>query len=488
MPSSTNTFIVYARDDKAVKERLLKHLYVFRKAPYNMEIWHDEFIEAGEEWERRIRERLEKTDIFIMLISVDFLNSQFINDVEFKAAVARHQEGKSIILPVIIKPCLWDEDFHIGEVKFNFRQLQVLPKEGKPLSDWQSEDHGLHNIAESIRIILTRRLESEEAKAAQTEKEQKSKREKEIQKKAKEQQEMQALIAQEKEEDAAWTITKERNTIASYTQYIKTYPKGKYRKNAEVAIQGLKVAEEENKIHASQQLELEAWNRAKRANTIWSYQTYLTQFPEGTYHVTATDLIEKLRPKPSRPIFNPVVGPLKSGPGTGELSKRTKPGSSVRAAKANIPTYNYLTDFVWWLMLLLVMAISIGALILGKYLVVQLMFATGLGLPVFYIVPNIVLLIAGICWGFAYARYGALEHDSGVGALDGLIEPYRMMFDGEFTAGIFSAPIINVLAISILIALVGYLLHALGLNASFVFPIIFIIINLVAIWSFWDLS
>lgn len=486
MPSSTNTFIVYARDDKAVKERLLKHLYVFRKPPYNMEIWHDEFIEAGEEWERKIRERLEKTDIFIMLISVDFLNSQFINDVEFKAAVSRHREGKSIILPVIIKPCLWDNDFEMDEFKFNFRQLQVLPKEGKPLSDWQSEDHGLHNIAESIRVILTRRHEAEQARAIQAEKEQESKREKEIQKKAKEKQEMQALIKQEKEEDDAWTLTKQRNTIASYNEYIKIHPKGRYRANADEAIQALKRADEEKRINASQQLELEAWNRAKRANTIWSYQTYLTQFPNGIYHTTATDLIEKLRP--GRRILNPGVGSLTSTPSIGELPKRTPVNSGTGMAGSNIPTYNYLTDFVWWLMLLLVIAVSVGALALGKFLVLQLMFATEPRLPIFYIPPDIVLLIAGGCWGFVYARYGALEHNSAVGAFDGLIEPYRMIFEGEFTAGIFSAPIINFIVITAIIAMVGYLLYVLGISAYFLFLIIFIVINLIAIWSFWDLS
>ena len=154
MSTPINMFIIYAREDMDIKQRLLLHLNPFKNA-FNAVIWHDGNIEAGQEWKPHIESRLDQTDIFILLVSVDFMNSEFINQVEFKYAIERHKEKKAIMIPVIINYCQWDIDLSFKEFTFNLKDLQVLPNEGKPIGDWKTPEQAFNNIAAGIRTALS---------------------------------------------------------------------------------------------------------------------------------------------------------------------------------------------------------------------------------------------------------------------------------------------------------------------------------------------
>ena len=153
MPGSINTFIVYAREDKEIKNRLLVHLNPLIKS-YNLVIWHDDHLQAGQEWKPHIESRLEQTELFLLLVSVDFMNSEFINQVEFKFAIDRHKANKSIVIPIIINYCQWDIDFNFGDYNFNLNELQVLPQQGMPIDDWKTPEQAYNNIAAGIRKVL----------------------------------------------------------------------------------------------------------------------------------------------------------------------------------------------------------------------------------------------------------------------------------------------------------------------------------------------
>ncbi len=153
MSNTINTFIIYAREDKDIKQRILAHLNSFAKA-YDLVLWHDEYLEAGQEWKPHIESRLEQTDLFLLLISVDFMNSEFINQVEFKFAIDRHKTNKSVVIPIIINYCQWDIDFNFTDDNFNLNELQVLPQEGKPVDDWKTPEQAYNNIASGVRKVL----------------------------------------------------------------------------------------------------------------------------------------------------------------------------------------------------------------------------------------------------------------------------------------------------------------------------------------------
>ena len=153
MPEPINVFIIYAREDREIKQGLLRHLNPLKDS-YNLSIWHDDHIEPGQEWKPSIESRLEKTDLFLMLVSADFMNSEFIHQVEFKFAIDRHKQNKSIVIPVIIDYCLWDVDIAYKNQTFNLKDLQVLPDEAKPIGDWRTPEQAYSNIARGIRTVL----------------------------------------------------------------------------------------------------------------------------------------------------------------------------------------------------------------------------------------------------------------------------------------------------------------------------------------------
>lgn len=149
-----NVFIIYAREDREIKQGLLRHLNPL-KEPYNLNLWHDDHIDPGQEWKPSIESRLEKTDLFLLLVSADFMNSEFIHQVEFKFAIDRHKQNKSIVIPVIIDWCLWDIDINFQDYVFNLNQLQVLPDSAKPIGEWKTPEQAYNNIATGIRRVLT---------------------------------------------------------------------------------------------------------------------------------------------------------------------------------------------------------------------------------------------------------------------------------------------------------------------------------------------
>ena len=153
MAREINMFVIYAREDKDVKLGLLRHLKPYRDA-YKLSIWHDDHIEPGQQWKPHIDSRLNQTDIFLLLVSVDFINSEFIKQVEFKAAIDRHKENKSVVIPVIIDYCQWDLDIDLEEYTFNLKNLQVLPDEGKPIGDWKTPEQAFNNIAAGVRKVI----------------------------------------------------------------------------------------------------------------------------------------------------------------------------------------------------------------------------------------------------------------------------------------------------------------------------------------------
>jgi hypothetical protein len=140
-------FISYAHEDEDLREKLQKQLAILRRQRL-IETWHDRRIGAGAEWAGAIDRELEAADIVLLLVSADFLASDYINDVELKRAMERHKAGTARVIPVILRPCLWQRG--------DFAKLQALPRNGEPVTSnkWPSQDAALNNVAEGIARVV----------------------------------------------------------------------------------------------------------------------------------------------------------------------------------------------------------------------------------------------------------------------------------------------------------------------------------------------
>lgn len=147
--SPLQVFISYAHEDTAEMKELVKHLAMLKRdgliAP-----WVDRDITGGREWKGEIDKHLESADLILLLISADFINSDYCWDVEMTRAMERHDARETRVVPVIIKPVE-------GWEKARFAKLQALPQWGKAVTDgtvWRSRDEAWVNVAKGLRRVV----------------------------------------------------------------------------------------------------------------------------------------------------------------------------------------------------------------------------------------------------------------------------------------------------------------------------------------------
>lgn len=137
-------FYSYAHEDEKFRDELEKHLSILKRNRIITE-WYDRQIKAGMEWESEINQNIEDADIILLLVSSDFLSSDYCYNIEMKKALRQFDSGKSRIVPIILRACRWELS--------PFSKLQVLPKDAKPVVLWQNQDKAWLNIVKSIQVI-----------------------------------------------------------------------------------------------------------------------------------------------------------------------------------------------------------------------------------------------------------------------------------------------------------------------------------------------
>jgi hypothetical protein len=143
--SQTSLFVAYSHKDEQLKDALLSHLGPLRRLGM-VKDWHDRKIEPGAVWDEEIDRHLNSADIILLLISADFIASDYCYGIEMERALERHESRQACVIPVILRTCEW----HL----LAFRKLQALPKDGKPVTKWQDADDALTDIARGIRSMV----------------------------------------------------------------------------------------------------------------------------------------------------------------------------------------------------------------------------------------------------------------------------------------------------------------------------------------------
>ncbi len=154
MDQKIKIFAVYAWEDKNTVLELLRHMKSL-KADFDIEIRYDDPIHSHQPWKPQIESRLHDSNIFLLLVSKDFMKSPFINQIEFKNIIDRYKADTAVVVPIIVDNCHWDIDFKSDDYDFNLKELQVLPEEGKPISDWNTQMEAYKNITGNLRMVIS---------------------------------------------------------------------------------------------------------------------------------------------------------------------------------------------------------------------------------------------------------------------------------------------------------------------------------------------
>lgn len=138
-------FISYARKDQRLRDQLETHLSSLKREGL-ISTWYDRKIGGGEEWAGKINEHLTMAHIILLLVSPDFIASEYCNDVEVKRALERYAAGDAHVIPVILRRVDW-ESTPLGK-------LQALPRDAKPVTSWTNRDDAFFDVAQGIRRVV----------------------------------------------------------------------------------------------------------------------------------------------------------------------------------------------------------------------------------------------------------------------------------------------------------------------------------------------
>src|ERR1700722_213584 len=101
-------FYSYSHKDEDLCNELIKHLKILEREGI-VTGWHDRKIMAGDEWEGEIDEHLNSAKVILLLVSVDFLASEYCWGVEVKRAMERHESGEARVIPISLRRVNWSK-------------------------------------------------------------------------------------------------------------------------------------------------------------------------------------------------------------------------------------------------------------------------------------------------------------------------------------------------------------------------------------------
>jgi Protein of unknown function (DUF1566)/TIR domain len=136
-------FISYSKDDVGSKNTLLKHLAGLRN---KFIPWNDQDMLPGEEWDKRIKDKLRSADVVLYLVSHNSIATDYIQNVELPLVIERCENNECVLIPVIVDFCKWQ---HLDFAKYN-----ALPNKGQPVTSWTNRNKAWLNVVDGIERII----------------------------------------------------------------------------------------------------------------------------------------------------------------------------------------------------------------------------------------------------------------------------------------------------------------------------------------------
>ena len=138
-------FISYSHKDRTLCNELATHLSNLRKQDIISD-WYDGDIIAGTEWEKQIIDQLNTAKIILLLISANFMASDFCYSIELRQAIDRHDANQVRVIPIILRPTDWKGA--------PFAKLKMLPTDAIPVTKWPTHDEGFVDVIRGIREAI----------------------------------------------------------------------------------------------------------------------------------------------------------------------------------------------------------------------------------------------------------------------------------------------------------------------------------------------
>jgi serine/threonine protein kinase len=140
--SPITVFFSYAPEDAELGRELTDHLALLEKQGV-ISGWHARDIGAGEEWRRAIDERLETAKVILLMISADYMASDYYYDVEMRRALERHNAGAARVIAILLRA--------YDMAAFSLANVPTLPSGQRPVTSWSNRDEAWADVVQAVR-------------------------------------------------------------------------------------------------------------------------------------------------------------------------------------------------------------------------------------------------------------------------------------------------------------------------------------------------
>jgi internalin A len=144
LAQAKSVFFSYSHKDETLRDELETHLKLLQRLGI-LSTWHDRKILPGKEWDGEIDLNLDRARIILLLVSADFIASQYCWDKEVAHAMERHETGEATVIPIMLRPCEWNGA--------PFAKLQGLPTNMRPVTEFENRDAAWKDVATGLRTI-----------------------------------------------------------------------------------------------------------------------------------------------------------------------------------------------------------------------------------------------------------------------------------------------------------------------------------------------
>ncbi|HYU73243.1 MAG TPA: TIR domain-containing protein [Ktedonobacteraceae bacterium] len=150
---SIEVFCSYAPEDEHLYHQLETHLSPLKRSQL-ISLWNRREVGAGADWKKEIDARLSDASLILLLISPDFMASDYCYGIEMEHALERERMNEARVIPILLRPVDWEYA--------PFGKFQPLPTNVKPVVSWDKPDEAFLNITQGIRKIIKDLWDQEE--------------------------------------------------------------------------------------------------------------------------------------------------------------------------------------------------------------------------------------------------------------------------------------------------------------------------------------
>jgi ABC-type branched-subunit amino acid transport system substrate-binding protein len=148
-PQPVSMFISYAHEDEPLRKQFEKHLSLLQRQGL-VSAWHDRQITGGTNWAEVLDRHLNSASIILLLISADFLASDYCYGIEMRRALDRDKAGQAQVIPIFLRPVDWKDA--------PFAHLQALPTNTRAITTWNDRDEAWVDVVGGIRQVIMKPL------------------------------------------------------------------------------------------------------------------------------------------------------------------------------------------------------------------------------------------------------------------------------------------------------------------------------------------